>query len=76
MPNIAILMASSSQGYLRDPMAEMNSETLIIKDHVLKLVSNFILEDFNLVGNQAMRIVIHLVIIEVSSMSMHLQTKN
>lgn len=65
MPNVAILMASATQGYLQDPTAEMSSETLVIKDHVLKLVSKFIQEDFYLVGNQAMRIVIHLVIIEV-----------
>ena len=65
MPNVAILMASATRGFLQDPTREMTSESLNIKSHVLKLVSKFIQEDFYLVGNQAMRIVIHLVIIEV-----------
>lgn len=70
MPNVAILMASATKGFLQDPTAEMSSETLIIKDHVLKLVSKFIQEDFSMVAHQAMRIIIHLVIIEVCSMDL------
>jgi len=65
MPNIAILMASATQGYLRNPEREMTSEALVIKQHVLALVNRFIRQDFHVVGHQAMRIVIHLVIIEV-----------
>lgn len=65
MPNVAILMASASQDYLQDPTSEMSQETLIIRSHVLQLINKFIQEDFYLIGNQAMRIVIHLVIIEV-----------
>lgn len=59
-------MAAATQGYLQNPSAEMSSEALIIKEHVLRLVSRFICQDFNLIGNEAMRIVIHLVLIEVS----------
>jgi hypothetical protein len=65
MPNVAILMSSATQGYLRDPTSEMSSETLVIRSHVLQLVNRFIRQDFALVAHQAMRIVIHLVIIEV-----------
>lgn len=66
MPNVAILMSSATQGYLRDPTSEMSSETLVIRSHVLQLVNRFIRQDFSLVAHQAMRIVIHLVIIEVT----------
>lgn len=65
MPNIAILMAAATQSYLQNPASEMGSEALVIKQHVLGLVNKFIRQDFQLVSHQAMRIVIHLVIIEV-----------
>lgn len=65
MPNVAILMAAATQSYLKDPESEMTAEALIIKQHVLALVNKFIRQDFDLVGHQAMRIVIHLVITEV-----------
>ncbi|KAK0104453.1 hypothetical protein ONS95_004742 [Cadophora gregata] len=62
MPNVAILMASAAQNHAG---MVKNSETLIIKSHVLSLVNRFIQEDFFLVGNQALRIVIHLVVLEM-----------
>jgi len=62
MPNVAILMASAAQSNLHQ---ERYSETLVIKSHVLSLVNRFIQEDFFLVGNQSLRIVIHLVVLEV-----------
>lgn len=71
MPNVAILMASATQSYLQNPESEMSSETLLIKSHVLTLVNKFIRQDFYTVGNQAMRIVIHLVIIEVCILLSH-----
>ena len=64
MPNIAILMASATQSYL-DQSEARYSETLIIKSHVLALINQFIRQDFNVIGNQALRIVIHIVVIEV-----------
>ncbi len=55
-------MASAAQSYAG---TAKSSETLVIKSHVLSLVNKFIQEDFFLVGNQALRIVIHLVVLEV-----------
>ncbi|KAH7403304.1 hypothetical protein BKA64DRAFT_706804 [Cadophora sp. MPI-SDFR-AT-0126] len=62
MPNVAILMASAAQNHAG---MVKHSETLLIKSHVLSLVNKFIQEDFFLVGNQALRIVIHLVVLEM-----------
>ncbi|PVH87141.1 hypothetical protein DL98DRAFT_566878 [Cadophora sp. DSE1049] len=62
MPNVAILMASAAQNHAG---MVKHSETLMIKAHVLSLVNKFIQEDFFLVGNQALRIVIHLVVLEL-----------
>ncbi|KAH8594979.1 hypothetical protein B0O99DRAFT_687293 [Bisporella sp. PMI_857] len=63
MPNIAILMASCSQRIERgmdiDP-----SQTLSIKSHVLSLVTQYLKQDFALIGDEAVRAVTHLVIVE------------
>jgi hypothetical protein len=66
MPNIAILMASYTQAL--DQRHEMikQSEPLSIKAHVLSLINHFLRQDFNVVGGEALRAVIHLVILEVS----------
>lgn len=65
MPNVAILMAAATQSHLHDCDSKSEAETLAMKSNVLKLVNRFIKQDFYVVGNQAMRIVIHLVVIEV-----------
>jgi hypothetical protein len=66
MPNIAILMASYTQALERTLEVHKYSETLSIKVHVLSLVNNFLRQDFDVVGGEALRAVIHLVILEVS----------
>lgn len=62
MPNVVILMASAAQSYAG---TIANSETLLIKSRVLSQINKFIQEDFNVVGDQALRIVMHLVLLEV-----------
>lgn len=63
MPNVAILLAAAAQA---NDGTGKRDEMLVIKSHVLGLVNRFIQEDFCLVANQALRIVIHLVVLEVS----------
>jgi hypothetical protein len=67
MPNIAILMASYSERLECGLEARQNSETLSIKAHVLGLVNKFLDQDFQLISDEAIRAVTHLVILEVSS---------
>lgn len=66
MPNIAILMASYTQAFEQGLEVQKYSETLSIKSHVLSLINEFLRQDFDLVGGEALRAVIHLVILEVS----------
>ena len=65
MPNIAILMSSFSlrleRGLNVDPQ-----QTISIKAHVLALINQYLKEkDFNVIGDEAIRAVTHLVISEV-----------
>ncbi|KAL2063727.1 hypothetical protein VTL71DRAFT_5532 [Oculimacula yallundae] len=62
MPNVVILMASASQSYAG---TTAKSESLLLKSQVLSQVNKFIQEDFYFVGNQALRIVMHLVVLEL-----------
>ena len=66
MPNIAILMASYTQAHEHGLGIQRSREILSIKAHVLSLINTFIRQDFDLVGGEALRAVIHLVILEVS----------
>ena len=66
MPNIAILMASYTQAQENALEVRKYSETLSIKALVLSLINNFLRQDFDVVGGEALRAVIHLVILEVS----------
>jgi hypothetical protein len=70
MPNIAILMASYTQAQEQCLEIQKSSEILSIKAHVLSLINTFLRQDFDLVGGEALRAVIHLVILEVSQMLM------
>jgi hypothetical protein len=74
MPNIAILMASCSQRIERgmdiDP-----SQTLSIKSHVLSLVTQYLKQDFALIGDEAVRAVTHLVIVEVCLLFKHVMSR-
>ena len=65
MPNIAILMASYSERLERGVEVGRCSETLSIKAYVLGLVNKFLEQDFRLIGDEAIRAVTHLVIVEV-----------
>ena len=65
MPSIAILMASYTQKVEQGLEIQKFSETLSIKVHVLSLINAFLNQDFDLVGGEALRAVIHLVILEV-----------
>ena len=67
MPNIAILMASYTQALDQGYEMIKQSEPLSIKAHVLSLINQFLKQDFNVVGGEALRAVIHLVILEVSN---------
>jgi len=66
MPNIAIMMASATQSSEQDLMVKKSSETLSIQSHVFKIINQFLKQDFNEVGGEALRAVIHLAILEVS----------
>ncbi|KAH7319492.1 hypothetical protein BKA65DRAFT_103220 [Rhexocercosporidium sp. MPI-PUGE-AT-0058] len=62
MPNVVILMASAAQSYAG---TVAKSETLLLKSQVLSQVNKYIQKDFYTVANQALRIVIHLVVQEL-----------
>jgi hypothetical protein len=66
MPNIAILMASYTEALDEGFEVVKHSEALSIKAHVLSLINQFLTQDFDIVGGEALRAVIHLVILEVS----------
>lgn len=59
MPNAATQALENGTEMAMDP------ETLAVKPHVLGLVNTFIRQDFKVVGGEALRAVIHLVILEV-----------
>jgi hypothetical protein len=65
MPNIAILMSSATQMVQHDTEMKRKNETVAIKANVLAVVNNFLQQDFNLIGGEALRAVIHLAILEV-----------
>ncbi|KAL5314571.1 hypothetical protein ACEPPN_017212 [Leptodophora sp. 'Broadleaf-Isolate-01'] len=62
MPNVVVLMASAAQSYSG---IIAKAETLHIKSQVLSQVNKYIQNDFHQVANQALRIVIHLVVLEL-----------
>lgn len=66
MPHIAILMSSASQATEPTLQTTRMSETIVIKSQVLSLINEFLRQDFSLVGGEALRAVIHLVVIEVN----------
>jgi hypothetical protein len=66
MPNIAIMMASATQGSEQEFLVRKSSETLSIQSHVFKIINQFLKQDFSKVGGEALRAVIHLAILEVS----------
>ncbi len=66
MPNIAIIMASATQSSEHECMVRKSPETLSIQSHVFKIINQFLKQDFNEVGGEALRAVIHLAILEVS----------
>lgn len=65
MPHIAILMSSASQAAEPALQTTRASETIVIKTQVLSLINEFLRQDFSAVGGEALRAVIHLVVIEV-----------
>lgn len=75
MPNIAILMASYTQALEQGSEAMKHSEPLSIKAHVLSLINHFLKQDFDVVGGEALRAVIHLVILEVSHTNRELRSR-
>jgi hypothetical protein len=66
MPNIAIMMASATQNSEQNLTFKKSPETLSIQSHVFKIINQFLKRDFNEVGGEALRAVIHLAILEVS----------
>ncbi|KAE9378640.1 hypothetical protein N431DRAFT_363266 [Stipitochalara longipes BDJ] len=64
MPNIAIMMASATQSSEQELMVKKSSETISIQSHVYKIINQFLKQDFNEVGGEALRAVIHLAILE------------
>jgi len=64
MPNIAILMALYSQRYDHGINISL-SQTLSIRSHVLGLVNGFLAQDFSKISDGAVRVVSHLVVLEV-----------
>ncbi|KAF8848998.1 hypothetical protein BDZ45DRAFT_248662 [Acephala macrosclerotiorum] len=64
MPHIAILMSSASQ--TAEPASQVTkaSETFAIKSQVLALINEFLKQDFAVIGGEALRAVIHLVVME------------
>lgn len=66
MPHIAILMSSASQAAEPDLQRTKPSETMVIKSGVLTLINDFLTQDFNVVAGEALRAVIHLVVVEVN----------
>lgn len=75
MPNIAIMMASATQSSEQQLMVKKSSETLSIQNHVFKIINQFLKQDFNQVGGEALRAVIHLAILEVSGIPFTKMTK-
>jgi hypothetical protein len=66
MPHIAILMSAASQAAEPTLQTTRMSETIVIKSQVLSLINDFLRQDFSVVGGEALRAVVHLVVIEVS----------
>ncbi|KAE8441055.1 hypothetical protein EG329_005917 [Mollisiaceae sp. DMI_Dod_QoI] len=64
MPHIAILMSSAAQTAEPELQIIKSSETFGIKSQVLSLINDFLRQDFNVVGGEALRAVIHLVVVE------------
>lgn len=64
MPDIGILMASATQAEEGRQVIKL-SETSRIKSKVLGLINDFLEQDFKVVGGEALRAVIHLVVLEV-----------
>jgi hypothetical protein len=67
-PNIAILMSSTTQSLEQGVDMKGNSEAIAIRANVLALVNKFLEQDFMLIGGEALRAVINLVITEVSEL--------
>ena len=65
MPHIAILMSAASQAAEPNLQTTGALETIVIKSQVLSLINEFLRQDFSVVGGEALRTVIHLVVIEV-----------
>jgi len=59
------MMASATQNSEQELMVRKTSETLSIQSHVFKIINQFLKQDFNEVGGEALRAVIHLAISEV-----------
>ncbi len=66
MPHIAILMSCAAQTAEPELQVIKSSETFGIKSQVLALINDFLRQDFNVVGGEALRAVIHLVVVEVT----------
>jgi hypothetical protein len=69
MPHIGLLMASASQSVeIQDSTALESVETIVLKSRVFKLFNKFLEQDFNIVGDAAIRAIFPLVMTEVSNM--------
>ncbi|CZR68073.1 uncharacterized protein PAC_17972 [Phialocephala subalpina] len=64
MPHIAILMSSTSQTAEPNLQVAKASETFAIKSQVLALINEYLKQDFALISTEALRAVIHLVVME------------
>jgi hypothetical protein len=66
IPNMAILMASSTQSAELGYQVAKPSETLHLKLNAFSIINNLLKQDFALVAAQILPAVLHLVLIEVS----------
>jgi hypothetical protein len=60
------MMASATQSSEQQAMVKKSFETLSIQSHVFTIINQFLKQDFSEVGWEALRAVVHLVILEVS----------
>jgi hypothetical protein len=70
VPEIAVLTGSGYRAIMRGVEVSKDPETIAIKVRVLNHINEFLRQDFDKIYAQAIQTVAHLVMLEVSSMTL------